>query len=142
MFLSHKFSSFTVICNIYTYTYFLTLKIALLKWTVTNLSGSLNIVKHAISVVLFPSSSMYTSLFFRCPLSFFCYYSCSILLNRSRDVVLLIYVSGLLPVCGKNVRGREGRVAQGRPRRIGGEKGRERKSGVRVAADSAWTVQG
>lgn len=45
--------------------YVLTFETALLKWAVTNLSGSLNIVKHAISVVLFPSSSMCSFSFFR-----------------------------------------------------------------------------
>lgn len=125
-----------VIYNIYTY-YFRTFKTTLLKWTVTNLSGSLNIVKHAISVIFYVYVSLFPLL-----LSFFCYYSRSILLNRSRDVVLLIYVSGLLPVCGKNVRG--GGKGGWRKDDRGGSVARkeERKSGVRVAADSAWTVQG
>lgn len=111
---------------------------------VTNLSGSLNIVKHAISVVLFPSSSMYTSSFFRSfPLSS-AITPRFILLQRSRDVVLLIYVSRLLPVCGKNTRGWEGRTAQGRPKglRSGWRERKRERAGVRVAADSAWTVQG
>lgn len=86
---------------------------ALPKRPVTNLSGSLSIVEHAISAVpppsyptLVPSSSSIPFPPSSSPLarvavvSFFRYYSRSILPRRSRDVVLLIYVSGLLPVCG------------------------------------------
>lgn len=85
---------------------------ALPKRPVTNLSGSLSIVEHAISAApppsyptLVPSSSPTTSPPPSSParvavVSFFRYYSRSILPRRSRDVVLLIYVNGLLPVCG------------------------------------------
>lgn len=87
---------------------------------------------------LFFLSNVYVS-FLSSLLSFFRSYSRSILPQRSRDVVLLIYVSGLLPVCGNGGEGereREDREMEEARRR------RERKSGVLVAADSAWTVQG
>lgn len=63
----------------------------------------------------------------------------------SRDVVPLIYVNGLLPVCGKTVG--ESETARERDPTVREDRGTEarkedRKSSVRVAADSAWTVQG